>query len=391
MYDFETLVNRSNQGALKWLILTEEDKKNGVIPYSVADMEFKIAPEIIEGLKAHLDSDILGYTGPTQEYFDSITSYMQRHHGIHLEANTIIQTPGVVTALGCGVKAFTEEGDEIVILRPVYYPFSMVIENNNRVLVNSELQLVDGKYTIDFEDLEKKLSSPKAKLMIFCSPHNPVGRVWKEEEVKKIVELCAKHGVYLISDEIHMDLVMPGYKHYSAALFEEYKNNLMLCTSCSKTFNLAGMQVSNIIIFDDKKREKMQAILQGMHIGMLNNLAYEACILAYTKGDAWLKEMLAKINENRLLVKEYIEKNLPMIDVIELEGTYLQWLDLRALKLSDEELEKLMKKHSLYLDEGYIFGNGGSGFERINLACPTHKIQEFLDRLDKAVKEVVNE
>lgn len=387
MYDFETVVNRSTQGSGKWMSLSEEEVKRGVIPYSVADMEFKVAPEIIEGLKAHLDTDILGYTIPTDEYFKAVCSFLKRHHDIETKKEDILLTPGVVTALFHSVAAFTELGDEVAILTPVYYPFSMVINQQKRTLVTSELIYENGKYTIDFEDLEKKLSSEKCKLMIFCSPHNPVGRVWTKEEVEKIAELCAKHNVYLISDEIHMDLMMPGYTHYSAALCETYRDNIMICTSCSKTFNLAGMQVSNLLVFNEERREQLRAVLQLNHIGMLNNLSYKALILAYTKCDAWMETMLAKINENRLLVKKYVEEKLPMIKVVELQGTYLQWLDLRAYNLTKEELEKKMTSHSLYLDEGYLFGEGGIGFERINLACPTHKIQEFLERLNQALSE----
>lgn len=387
MYDFDTVVNRSTQGALKWEGLKKEEIEQGIIPYSVADMEFKTPPEIVEGLKKHLDSDILGYTGPTEEYFQAVCSFMKKHHGIEVSKEQILTTPGVVVALYYAVEAFTEREDEVVILTPVYYPFSMVIEQQKRTIVGSELRYSKGKYEIDFEDLEKKLSSSKAKLMIFCSPHNPVGRVWTKEEVNRVVELCHTHHVFLISDEIHMDLMMPSHKHYSASLVEEYKANLMLCTSCSKTFNLAGMQVSNIMVFDEERRQRLNDVLQFHHVGTLNNLAYEACILAYTKSEKWLEALLVKLNENRLLVKNYIEKNLPMIQVVELEGTYLQWLDLRKLNLSKEELEKRMIAHSLYFDEGYVFGKGGIGFERINLACPTPKIQEMLERLKEAVEE----
>lgn len=387
MYDFETVVDRNKQGSLKWEILSEEEVKRGVIPYSVADMEFKTAPEIVEGLKQHLDTDILGYTGPTEEYYRAVRTFMESHHGITFEAEEIVTTPGVVVALYYAVEAFSNVEDEVLILTPVYYPFSMVIQQQKRTLVTSELTYEDGKYEIDFEDLEKKLSSDKAKLMIFCSPHNPVGRVWRKDEVEKVIQLCHKHHVFLISDEIHMDLVMPGHKHYSAALWEEYKNNLMLCTSCSKTFNLAGLQVSNIIVYDENKRQRLNEVLELHHIRSLNNIAYRACILAYTQGEKWLEALLEKLNENRVLVKNFIEERLPMVKLVELEGTYLQWLDLTSLHLTKEELEKKMTTHSLYLDEGYVFGEGGIGFERVNLACPTSKVQEFLERLEEAIKE----
>ena len=385
-YDFETVVNRSTQGSLKWKCLSKEEVEKGIVPLSVADMEFKTAPEIVEGLKEHLETNILGYTGPTDAYYNATKSFLYRHHGIQVETEECIITQGVVSALFYAVQAFTKPTDAICILTPVYYPFRMVIEANERELVQSELVYQDGAYTIDFDDLEMKLASSQVSLMIFCSPHNPIGRVWKKEEVEKVVTLCKKHNVFLISDEIHMDLIMPNHTHVSAALFMEYRDNLMLCTSCSKTFNLAGMQVSNIFVFNQEKREALRNVLGKHHAENTNNLAYKALELAYTKCDGWLEELLQVINTNRLLVKSYIEEHLPKAKVIELEGTYLQWIDLTYLNISTEELENRMKEQHLYLDEGYVFGKGGELFERITLACPTKVIEKALERLVEACK-----
>ena len=385
-YDFETIVDRSTQGSLKWRCLSEEEVKNGIVPLSVADMEFKTAPEIVEGLKEHLETNILGYTGPTDAYYKAVKDYMYRHHGLQVDTEECIITQGVVSALFYAVQAFTKPTDAVCILTPVYYPFRMVVEANERELIQSELVYQDGAYSIDFDDLESKLASSQVSLMIFCSPHNPIGRVWKKEEVEKVVTLCKKYNVFLISDEIHMDLIMPGYTHVSAALFTEYRDNLMLCTSCSKTFNLAGMQVSNIFVFNQEKREVLHNVLGKHHAENTNNLAYKALEIAYTKCDAWLEELLQVIHTNRLLVKSYIEEHLPQAKVIELEGTYLQWIDLTYLNISTEELEKRMKEHHLYLDEGYVFGKGGELFERITLACPTKVIEKALERFVAACK-----
>ena len=385
-YDFETVVNRSVQGSGKWKALSQEEVDMGIVPLSVADMEFMTPKPIVEGLKKHLDTNILGYTGATDAYYDATISFMKRHHGINVSKEDFFITPGVVTALGFAVQAFTKKEDSVCIISPVYYPFSMVIEGNGRTIVRSEL-VYDGTYTINFEDLEAKLSKEEVTMMIFCSPHNPVGRVWSKEEVEKVVTLCKKHNVFLVSDEIHMDLIMPGYTHTSAALFEEYKDNLMLCTSCSKTFNLAGMQISNIFVFNKEKQAIFGDILRKNHCFMATNLAYKALELAYTDCDEWLEELIQVLDTNRKLVKSYLNEHLPEVKVIELQGTYLQWLDLTYLNLTKEELEARMHKYHLYLDEGYIFGEGGVGFERMALAAPTHVIQGALERLVAACKE----
>lgn len=387
--DFETQINRSTQGAAKWKLLSKDELENGIIPYSVADMEFKNPPAIVEGLKKHLDENILGYTSPTNNYYAALKSYMKRHHGIEFNEENVVLTPGVVIALYYGVEAFSNEGENVVILSPVYYPFRMVIEQNNRNILESELVYINNQYSINFDDLEKKLALNETKIMIFCSPHNPIGRVWKQDEVARVSELCLKYNVLLISDEIHMDLIMPGYKHFSAAcLPEEFQKNLMLCTSCSKTFNLAGLQISNIIFFDSSLKAKFHDLIQKKHIGMLNNLAYKALELAYTECDDWLSELIEVLDKNRLYIKTFIEENLKKVKVIELQGTYLQWLDLNEYNLSNEQLEKLMQAHSLYFDEGYIFGQGGDGFERINIACPHIKIVEAMERLKQALDSV---
>lgn len=386
-YDFETVVNRSVQGSGKWMALSKEEVEMGIVPLSVADMEFMTPLPIVEGLKKHLDTNILGYTGPTDAYYNATISFMKRHHGINVCKEDFFITPGVVTALGFAVQAYTKPTDSVCIISPVYYPFSMAIEENGRTIVRSELVYENGAYTINFEDLEAKLSSDEVTMMIFCSPHNPVGRVWSKEEVETVVKLCKKHNVFLVSDEIHMDLIMPGYTHTSAALFEEYKDNLMVCSSCSKTFNLAGMQISNIFIFNDERRNAFRELLRKNHCFMATNLAYKALELAYTECDEWLEELIQVLDTNRKLVKSYLNEHLPEVKVVELQGTYLQWLDLTYLNLTKEELEAKMKKHHLYLDEGYIFGEGGVGFERIALAAPTHVIQAALERLVAACKE----
>lgn len=388
-YDFETLVYRGNVGSGKWNMMLAKypDLDKDIVPLSVADMEFKNAPEIVEGLKECLDSTILGYASATDAYFDAVISWMTRRHGFTPKREWILQTPGVIPGLSLLTSALTEKTDSVLILTPAYPPFRMVAGMEGRTIVESALRINGNTYDIDFADFEEKAARPDVKLFIFCSPHNPIGRVWTEEEVRKVCEICLKHNVFVISDEIHFDLIMPGYEHVSMATMDEkYLANCAVCTAPSKTFNLAGMQAANIIIPDDEKRDLVRKT-QGH--SSLNILGYKACELAYNRAEAWLDALLPVIDENRRYVEEFMCENLPQIKVFRMQGTYLLWLDFRALGLDHLELEKFMQeKAKLFLDEGYIFGENGQGYERINLACPKKVIVAAMDRLLKAVQEL---
>lgn len=390
-YDFITQVDRSAQGSGKWNgMLQKNPNVKGIVPFSVADMELKNPPEIMEGLQDFLKQDvILGYTSPTQRYFDNVIHWMQKRHQWIISKDWIVTTPGVVAALSIALEAICKPEDCVLIMSPVYYPFRKVIEANQLKIIETQLIEDHLNYSIDFDDLEKKASLKECKAMILCSPHNPIGRVWTKEELSKIAEICLKHDVFMISDEIHNDLILPGYKHtVLASLSEEIQNKTITCTSVSKTFNLAGMQISNIIIPDSKVKEAFNQVKAKRSIGNCNILSYEACSIAYEKCEAWLDELLLHIQNNEKLVLDFLKNELPCIQAAPLEGTYLLWLDLRALKLTCEDLEKLMLKHDLYLDEGYIFGKGGEGFERLNLACPTDTLLKGLNRLKEAVEEI---
>lgn len=390
-YDFITQVDRSVQGSGKWNgMLQKNPNVKGIVPFSVADMELKNPPEIMEGLQDFLKQDvILGYTSPTQRYFDNIIHWMQKRHQWTISKDWIVTTPGVVAALSIALEAICKPEDSVLIMSPVYYPFRKVIEANQLKIIETQLIEDHLNYSIDFDDLEKKASLKECKAMILCSPHNPIGRVWTKEELSKIAEICLKHDVFIISDEIHNDLILPGYAHtVLASLSEEIQNKTITCTSVSKTFNLAGMQISNIIIPDAEVKEAFNQVKAKRSIGNCNILSYEACSIAYEKCEAWLDELLVHIQNNEKLVFDFLKKELPCIQAAPLEGTYLLWLDLRALNLTCEDLEKLMLKHDLYLDEGYIFGKGGEGFERVNLACPADTLLKGLNRLKEAVEEI---
>ena len=385
-YDFETLIPRKNMGSRKWNVMAQHNPNaaEDVIPLSVADMEFRNPPELAQGLKDYIDRSILGYTLPNDAFYQSVARWMKNRHQWDIKPEWLVQAPGVVNALFGIVKTFTEPGDGIIIMQPVYYPFSAAITQNGRELVNNALIYEDYAYRIDFDDLEKKAKDPKNKMLILCSPHNPIGRVWTREELEKVGRICIDNNVLVVSDEIHFDFILTGHKHtVFANISEEFAQHCIICTAPSKTFNVAGLKISNIVIPNDHLRK--QLLEKNQRDFASNALGIQACRICYDDCGAWKDEMLCMIEYNYQQVKKFVEEKLPQIKVIELQGTYLLWLDCTALGLSDEELEKLTLGADLYLDEGYLFGPGGSGFERINLACPTRYLMAAMERFQKAI------
>ena len=361
----------------------------GIVPLSVADMELMNPPEIIEGLKQFLDHRILGYTDAGEDYYTETVNWMQRRHHWTIEKEWLVLLPGVVTAINVAVRAFVKPGEKIAILTPVYYPFKKTIEACGCTPVTSSLINQEGVYSINFDDLEAKLADPEVKMLIFCSPHNPIGRVWTKAELMRVGELCLKHDVLIVSDEIHFDLILPGYEHtVFASLSPELSDRMIVCTSVSKTFNLAGMQCSNIVIPNAELRAAYKATMSSYINGHLNIMAYEAATLAYRHCEGWLDELLDLLETNRKTAVEFFASHFPKAVVSPLEGTYLLWVDLRAYFANQNEQEEFMtKKALLFLDEGYLFGEEGSGFERINLACPTSLLEESLARMAQAYEK----
>ena len=388
-YDFGTLINRANTGSSKWeqMKTWNQNVSENVIPFSVADMELKNPPQIIEGLKSYLDKTILGYTGPTDAYLEAVSEWMRRRHHWKIQADWILGSSGVVQAFFTAIRALTQPGDGVIIMTPVYYPFYTAIERNGRTVVKNSLINTGSTYLIDFDDLEKKAQDPRNKILLFCSPHNPIGRVWTKEELTKVGEICLRNNILIISDEIHFDLIMPGHQHtVFASLSEELANRIITCTAPSKTFNLAGMQTSNIIIQNKAIREAYIKEGEAQGAFSLNILGYKACEIAYTECEDWLDELIQLVYHNHLELKAYIEANLPQIKVYDLEGTYLQWMDFRELGLDKKALEDLLhSKAELFFDEGYIFGDEGIGFERMNIACPTKILMQALERLEAVI------
>ncbi len=389
-YDFETVLSRVNTGSTKWNSMYKKYKNipDGIVPLSVADMEFKNPPEINEGLSEYLKTAIMGYTMGEDSYYNSVINWQKRRHNWNIEKDWIVEYPGVVPALFNIIKALTNENDGVIIFTPVYYPFYSAIKSNNRNIVECELINNNGRYEIDFDDFTKKANNIKNKLLILCNPHNPVGRVWTKEELIKIGEICIENGIIVVSDEIHNDLIMPEYKHtVFASISDEFAKNSIICTAPSKTFNLAGLSLSNIIIPDYNIRKKIIRSKRDSGIFHCNIAGYKACEIAYNNCEEWLLQLIDVLNENKIFVENYIKENIPEIKVTPMEGTYLMWLDFRKLFDDYNELEKFMtEKAYIFADEGYIFGNGGRGFERINIACPKSVLFDALERIKNALK-----
>ncbi|MBQ3487175.1 MAG: pyridoxal phosphate-dependent aminotransferase [Clostridia bacterium] len=386
-YDFTTLPDRWDAGAFKYEDMKKKkpDVSRDAVPLSVADREFLDPPEVMEGLKRYLDHNVLGYTGPTEGYFSAVQNWMERRHGFRPEKDWFITSPGIVPALYELVKALTGPGEGVLMLSPVYHPFRFAAQEQGREAVFCPLIERERTYDIDFDLFEKLCAQPQVKLFLLCSPHNPVGRIWTREELVRLGDICLEHDVVMVADEIHGDLILPGYTFTSVGtLPEQYLNNAILCTAPSKTFNLAGMQCSNLFVPNGALREKLK---QEGHYPTLTALGYESCRLAYTYGEAWLESLRTVLGENKKLVEGYLAKNIPVIKPFELMGTYLMWLDCRGLGLSKDALEKAMIDGELFFDEGYIFGSEGAGFERLNLACPAWVLQKAMDKLSAVVRK----
>lgn len=387
-YDFETLVSRIGVGSSKWdgMYNINPNVPKNIVPFSVADMEFKNAPQIAEGIYKYLKENIMGYTNATDSYYNAVINWMKRRHGWNIKKEWIVEYPGIVPALYHLVKLFTKEDEGVIIMTPVYYPFYNAVKKGGRKLVESELKFTDNHYEINFEDFEAKAKDPKNTLFIMSNPHNPVGRVWTKEELIKIEKICKENNVLVISDEIHSDLIMKGYSHTT---FGKISKNSIICTAPSKTFNTAGLMTSNLIIENPELKEKVYNYREEQAVFFCNMAGYKACETAYNECEDWLEELLIILENNKKLINDYIKTNLPQLKLIELEGTYLQWIDFRALNMKGKDLEKFMtEKAFLFLDEGYIFGECGNGFERINLACPTWVLKNALERLNNAVKNL---
>ena len=394
-YDFETILSRKGQGSYKWEQMYEvfPELEDDIVPFSVADMELKIAPEITEGMKKYIDEAVLGYSGTYPKYYEAVINWMERRHGFKVEKDWILCTPGVVSAIYVAIKAFAKENEGVITFTPVYYPFYSAITSNKRKLVDcglveSKNENGETKYSIDFEKFEEFAKDKNNKILLLCSPHNPLGIVWSREDLEKIGKIAVENDLIVISDEIHFDIVMAGHKHtVFQTLSEELAEITITCTAPTKSFNLAGAGISNIIIKNEKLRKKFKAEMEKMSMHVFSTLSYKACELAYTESEEWLDEFLLLIDKNQKLVNKFFEERFVDLKAPLIEGTYLQWLDFRALGIKNKELAEFMnKKAKIFFSEGYTFGKAGDGFERVNLAVPTKYLEKMLERLYEVLK-----
>ena len=385
--NFDEIINRRGTDCLKYDFAVRRGMPEDVLPLWVADMDFKTTSYVEDAVIERTKHGIFGYSESGEEYFKAVAGWMRRHHNWEIRPEWLIKTPGVVFALAMSVKAFTEKGDSVLIQQPVYYPFSEVIRDNGRVVISNDLYLgEDNRYHIDLADFEKKIVKYHVKLFLLCSPHNPTGRVFTKEELTAMGDLCVKHGVKVVSDEIHNDFVFQGEHTVFASVKKEYEEISVICTSPSKTFNLASMLISNIFVPNRELRQRFRHEVDAAGISQLSVLGLVAAKEAYAQGDDWYEQMMSYVGENIRYVKEYVKENLPGVTVIDGEGTYLMWLDFRGTGLDPEELDRrIIYEAKLWLDSGKIFGHTGAGFQRINVAAPRAVLTECLERIRKVL------
>lgn len=385
-YDFDKIIERRDTSCVKWDLLNEEFGRDDVIPMWVADMDFLALPEITEAIKKRAEHGVFGYAAKPASYYESIIYWVKNRHNWDINRDFIIGTPGIVPALAAAVLAYTNPSDKVIIQPPVYHPFFAVIEGNGRKIITNNLKLENNKYVMDFEDLEKKID-PSVKMMILCNPHNPIGRVWSYEELKKLGEICLKHNIIIISDEIHSDIIYEGYKHTPiATISEELSEITITCMAPSKTFNIAGLSTSYAIIPNSNMGKKFALALDSLGINIGNLFGVTALEAAYINGEEWLKELIKYLEENMNYMVDFVNNNINGITVTKPEGTYLGWLDCRGLKMDGDKLKEFMiYEAKVGLNDGSIFGKVGEGFMRINVGCPRSVLIEGLKRIKVAV------
>ncbi|MBE5968683.1 MAG: pyridoxal phosphate-dependent aminotransferase [Lachnospiraceae bacterium] len=385
--DFDEIIDRHNTNSVKYDLKEDMGYPEDALSLWVADMDFKSSSYIEDALERCIKHGVYGYGFASESYVNAVLAWMRKHHNWIAKSEWLVKAPGVVFAIAAAIRAYTNPGDAVLIQEPVYYPFKNEIVANKRKTVINNLLYENGKYSIDFEDFEKKIVNENVKLFILCSPHNPVGRVWKKDELERLGNICKKHEVIIVSDEIHHDLIFRGEHIVFTNVNKDFEDFTIICTAPSKTFNLAGLCASNIFIPNQKLRNKYKEEMSKVSANV-NILGLAACEAAYSKGETWYNAMMKYVKENIDFTKEFV-KNIPGVKMVETEGTYLIWLDFKELGLKKAELENLIKnKAKLWLDGGGMFGEAGIGFQRINAACPRSILEEALKRLKLAVEDI---
>jgi len=389
--EFDIIINRKCTGSVKWDLADSLFETKGVLPMWVADMDFRSPGPVIEALEKRAGHGVFGYNAPMDGCYDAIINWARERHGWDIQREWILFTPGVVPALNFIIQTYTRPGDRVIVQKPVYYPFMRSIRNNGREIVNNPLKLENRRYVMDFDDLEKKAPCPRTKLLVLCNPHNPVGRSWTEDELLRLGDICIKHDIIVLSDEIHSDLIFDGSRHWPlGSLSPGLLKGSITAMSPSKTFNLSGLQTSYVIIADGDLRGEFSATLENLGImgpGIFGTAALEA---AYNHGGPWLVDLLAYIGDNYRFLKAFVEDEIPAVKVIEPEATYLVWMDFRKLGLDNHGLRALMRERAgVALDDGHIFGSPeGDGFQRINIGCPRALLEKGLEAIRDAVRSL---
>ena len=385
-YNFDEVINRFNTSSLKWDFNLERGKQKDILPFWVADMDFRLPNEILDPLESKLRQGVFGYTECSSEYFNAVINWFDRHYNLKITKENIIVSPSVVFSICTLIRILTKEKDSIIINEPVYYPFKESINVNNRKTIISNLIRVNDKYVIDYDDFEKKIIDNNVKLYILCNPHNPVGRVWDKLELEKVIDICRKHNVFIISDEIHADFVYD--KTFNSIGLFNYKKSCIV-SAPTKTFNIPGLKIANTIIFDKELYSSYKLELDRIGYSQQSYFGIYATIYSYTYGEAWLKELKEYIYDNIIYIDNYLKEKLPKIKLIKPEGTYLIWLDFSNYNLTDKKIDDLIiNKAKLWFDRGLIFGSSGSKYQRINIATSRSLIDKMLESLYNTFKDL---
>ncbi|MCQ2514821.1 MAG: pyridoxal phosphate-dependent aminotransferase [Ruminococcus sp.] len=386
-YNFDEAVNRRNTGSLKW------DVKENELPMWVADMDFKTAPQIQQAIIKRAESGVFGYSIVPDEWSESIIEWWSSYHSWKIEKDWLIFSAGVVPTISSVVRKLTTPAEKVVFMTPVYNIFYNSVLNNGRNVLESPLEYDGNEYKINFEDLEEKLSDPQTSLLILCNPHNPTGNIWSREELAKIGDMCVKYGVTVLSDEIHCDITEPDADYIPfASVSENCRNNSIICISPTKCFNIAGIQTSAVAVANPIIRHKVWRGLNTDEVAEPNVFAVTASVTAFSEGREWLEELREYISENRRLVNEYLESEIPQIKAVKSKATYLMWLDCSELKIHSEKLAEYIRKNSgLYVSEGSQFGGNGKSFLRFNIACPKATVKDGLERLKQSIDSLCRE
>lgn len=386
---FNTAVDRRGTNCIKWDAQSDDCGREGLLPFFIADADYRTAPCVIDTLEQRVLHGVFGYSVPGPGYFRAVVNWFRKRHDLELKEEWITPTEGIVPSISHAIMLFTDPGAGVVVQPPVYDPFYSVVKANGRSLLLNDLVRKQDTYEMDFDDLEEKFRGG-AQMLILCNPHNPVGRVWRQDELERCAELCARYHVTLVSDEIHCDLTLDGNRHYSAGRLDAIRDRLVLCLSPSKSFNLAGLATSNIVIPDPQMRQKYQDWLYSRYMFSPNALGMVACQAAYEGGESWMDAQLAHLSSNYHLLRSMLEQRMPEVRLAKAEGTYLMWLDLTCFGLSSDQLAERLAGLGMAVNKGREYGAGYDGFLRMNIACPAAQLEKGISLLEELVRELRN-